>query len=177
MENDKILIPEGWTYFAHRTNTSRWPEDPFSKKSIITNKVVSVITEHDIYKDIEDYGKNKLLAYALGKGEPFEIRCPICDLSYIRSMPEGTEIRDIMLKKFYFDKKNFGGERGMRHHSIPKNEELIVIGIGNYDETYERESKIIWVIPKSYVDFYKEEIKKGNNREIGLNAPKSDIVL
>ena len=29
MEHEQILIPEGWTYFAHRTNTSKWDTNPF----------------------------------------------------------------------------------------------------------------------------------------------------
>ena len=29
MEHEQILIPEGWTYFAHRTNTSKWEKNPF----------------------------------------------------------------------------------------------------------------------------------------------------
>lgn len=177
MENDKILIPFGWTYFAHRSNTERWSEDPFELKSIITNKVVSVITESDVYQDVKHYGKNGMKGFSSGTGKPFEIRCLICQLPYLKSLPDSFEVKDIMLKKFYFDRDNFGGARGQRHHSIPKNEELIVMGIGNYDEAFEKDANIIWVIPKSYVEFYKEELKRENNREISLNGPKANKKL
>ena len=173
MESDKILIPKGWTYFAHRSNTERWSDDPFKKVSLVTNKIMSVITERDIYYDIKHYGKKKSAGYSTGLGKPFEIRCLICSLDYVRSMPDYYDVKDIMLNQFYFDKNNFGGARGARHHSIPKDEELVVIGLGNYDEQYDCESNIIWVIPRRLLNFYKYELKKNNNREISLSLPNN----
>ena len=38
MEKNQIIIPEGWTFFAHRTNTDRWSEEPFDKQSIEVKK-------------------------------------------------------------------------------------------------------------------------------------------
>ena len=49
MDGDQILIPDGWTYYAHRTNTERWADDPFSMEAITVEKIMSVVTERDIY--------------------------------------------------------------------------------------------------------------------------------
>ena len=68
-----------------------------------------------------------------------------------------------MLKEYYYDRRNFGGCYGQRHHSIPTKEELIVIGVGNHDEVFNRDEKIIWTIPERFIEFYKKEIE---NRKI-----------
>ena len=173
MNNNQIIIPEGWTYYAHRTNTERWQDNPFNKEIIKVLKIMSVVTEKDIKEELLHYGKNHLQGYGIGKGESFEIRCLICDLPYIRSLDDSNEIKNIMLKEFYYDKRNFGGCYGQRHHSIPPQEELFVIAIGKYDEIFEQSKKIIWTIPKRFVHFYLEEIKKGKNRIIELVSPNS----
>ena len=159
MDNNQIIIPEGWTYYAHRTNTSRWENDPFKMDIITTNKIMSVVTENEIYQELRDYGKNYLHSYTSGQGEPFEIRCLICSLPYLRTLDDENEMKKIMLKEFYYDRRNYGGCYGQRHHSIPPKEELLVIGIGNHDEVFDREENIIWTIPKRFIDFYKQEIK------------------
>ena len=168
MENSKIIIPEGWTYYAHRTNTERWEEDPFASNMIIVKKLMSVVTEREIYQELSNYGKNHLQGYSTGKGEPFEIRCLICDLQYLQSLDENDEIKNIMLKEFYFDRRNFGGCYGQRHHSIPFKEELIVLGIGTHDEVFDNDKKIIWTIPRRFLDFYIREIKREKNRVIDI---------
>lgn len=168
MNEDQILIPEGWTYYAHRTNTERWTDDPFSMEAITVEKIMSVVTESDIYQDLRHYGRNHLLAYSTGKGEPFEIRCLICDLQHVRTLDDDNDMKNIMLKEFYYDRRNFGGCYGQRHHSIPPKEELVIIGFGNYDEVFEKERKIIWTIPRRFLDFYKKELEKGNNRVIEI---------
>lgn len=172
MDNNRIIIPEGWTYFAHRTNTSKWGDNPFDTDAIIINKIMSVVTEKDIYQELQDYGKNYLLGYSSGNGEPFEIRCLICGLPYLRTLDDNNEIKNIMLRQFYYDRRNFGGCSGQRHHSIPPKEELIILGIGNYDEVFNREENIIWTIPKRFLDFYRKEIEEKKNRVI--NIQKSD---
>ena len=173
MDNNQIIIPEGWTYYAHRSNTSRWDNDPFKLSTITTNKIMSVVTERDIYQELSNYGENHLLGYSMGQGEPFEIRCLICSLSYLRTLDDKDEIKNIMLKEYYFDRRNFGGCYGQRHHSIPPKEELVVIGVGNYDEVFKREEKIIWTIPRRFIDFYKKEIENKKNRVIDIQ--KTDI--
>ena len=100
--DEKIVLPEGWTYFAHRTNTERWDIDPFSQKSIIVNKLMSVVTEREIHSELLRYGKNYFQGYTTGKGTPFEIRCLICDMPTIRNMSPNNEMKDIMYKEFYF---------------------------------------------------------------------------
>ena len=167
-----ILIPEGWTYFAHRTNTSKWSTNPFEDKVIKVKSLMSVVTESEVKYEVETRGKNHHLGYTVGDGTPFEIRCLICDGATLRKM-EDSPIKDIMYHEFYFDKNNFGGCYGQRHHSIPKNEDLVVIGISDYDEVYERESKIIWTIPRRFIDKYREDIRKNNNRSIPLSNPES----
>ena len=163
MIESEIIIPQGWTYFAHRTNTDKWNENPFNKSEIEVKKLMCVVTEREIYHELNDYGKNYLLGYTSGKGTPFEIRTLICDLNYIQSLDKDSEIRKIMLKEFYYDKNNFGGAYGQRHHSIPSGEELIVLGVSNYDEVFERQSNIIWTISKRLLDFYNSETLKNNN--------------
>ncbi len=170
MDNDQIIIPEGWTYYAHRTNTSRWDKDPFKMDIITTNKIMSVVTERDIYQELKDYGDNYLLGYSTGQGEGFEIRCLICTLPYLRTLDDKNEIKNIMLNEFYYDKRNFGGCYGQRHHSIPPKEELIVIGIGNHDEVFDRDEKIIWTIPKRFLEFYQKEIGNKKNRLIDIQT-------
>lgn len=170
MNKDCIMIPEGWTYYAHRTNTSRWDENPFDKDLIEVKKLISVVTESDIYQELRHYGKNHLQGYATGDGKPFEIRCLICELPYLRSLSDDLEIKDIMMKQFYSDKMNFGGCYGQRHHSIPRKEELVVIGHSSYDEVFEKEANIIWTIPRRFIDFYKQELAKNNNRIIPLET-------
>jgi hypothetical protein len=174
MDNNQIIIPEGWTYYAHRTNTSRWDSDPFNMDIITTNKIVSVVTEREIYQELRDYGENYLLSYSSGKGEPFEIRCLICNLSHIRTLDDTNELKNVMLKEYYFDKRNFGGCYGQRHHSIPPKEELVVIGVGDHDEVFNREEKIIWTIPKRFIEFYKKEVERNKNRVI--NIQKADVL-
>ena len=169
MNNEQVIIPEGWTYYAHRTNTGRWQENPFNLESIITKKLMCTITEEDVKKEVSHFGNKRNSAYNFGGGEPFEIRTLICNLQYIRAMDDSNPMKDIMLKEFYFDRRNFGGVYGQRHPSIPKDEELVVIGIGNYDEVHEIEKKIIWTIPKRFIPFYTEEIKKNNNRVLDIN--------
>lgn len=61
MNEKEIVIPEGWTYFAHRTNTERWNTDPFTIDVIITNKLMSVVTEKDIYQEVRHYGIKNLV--------------------------------------------------------------------------------------------------------------------
>ena len=168
MNNNQIIIPEGWTYYAHRTNTSRWDNNPFDMDVITTNKLVSVVTEREIYQELKDYGENYLLGYSSGQGEPFEIRCLICDLSYLKSLDDDNQVKNIMLKEYYYDRRNFGGCYGQRHHSIPPKEELIVIGVGNHDEVFNRDEKIIWTIPRRFLDFYVGEIEKKKNRVIDI---------
>ncbi len=133
---------------------------------------MSVTTESDIYQDLEWYGKKHKLGFCSGEGEPFEIRSLICDLDYLSTLDDNNELKKIMLKEFYFDRRNYGGEYGQRHPSIPKGEELVVLGIGNYDEVFEREHKIIWTIPKRFIDFYMEEIKKNNARVLAIQKPE-----
>ena len=118
MDNNQIIIPEGWTYYAHRTNTCRWDGDPSKMGIIVIDKIMSVVTERDIYQELRDYGEDYLLSYSSGQGEAFEIRCLICDLSYLRTMDDENEIKNIMLKEYYYDRRNFGGCYGQRHHSI-----------------------------------------------------------
>lgn len=174
MKSSEIIIPNGWTYFAHRTNTSKWDSNPFDEDLIVVKKIMSVITEHEIYQELKDYGKNYLLSYSSGKGEPFEIRCLICGLSYLRTLDDNNEIKNIMLKEFYYDRRNFGGCYGQRHHSIPPKEELVILGIGNYDEVFGRKENIIWTIPRRFLEFYKKELEKNNNRVI--NIQQEDII-
>ena len=171
MEDTQIIIPHGWTYFAHRTNTEKWEIDPFEEKSITLKRIMSVVTEREIYQEIEDYGIDHTLGFSSGKGEPFEIRCLICQLPYLRSMYDSMDIKNIMLKEFYFDRRNFGGMSGQRHHSIPEGEELVVLGIGEYDEAYDKEKKIIWTIPKRFIEFYKTEVERYQSRGISLKSP------
>jgi hypothetical protein len=172
MEN-QILIPEGWTYFAHRTNTARWDHNPFNDNSIKLKKLMSAVTERDVYQEVEHYGKAAKKAYSIGNGEPFEIRCLICNLPYLRTL-DSNDIKQIMNDEFYFDIRNFGGCRGQRHPSIPNGEELVVIGHSEYDEVSNSNSKIIWTIPKRFMDFYKQELNKGNNRKIDLKIEENN---
>ena len=173
MKNDKIIIPEGWTYYAHRTNTERWTTNPFNEDIIIIKQLMSVVTESDIYQELNHFGPNHLHGYGTGQGESFEIRCLICDLPYLRSLDDSNDIKNIMLKEFYYDRRNFGGVYGQRHHSIPKGEELIVLGIGTHDEVFDNEQHIIWTIPKRFIKFYEEEIKKDNFRVIDIQELKN----
>lgn len=168
MKNEEIIIPEGWTYFAHRTNTSNWSENPFYEKSIVLKKIMSVVTEGDIYTELRRRGRDHIFGYSLGEGEPFEIRSLICTIPYISNMNDDNEMKKIMYHEFYYDKNNFGGMGGQRHHSIPKGEELIILGFGEYDEIYEKPKNIIWTIPKRFLEFYKKEILKNNYRVVSL---------
>lgn len=172
-EQNKIIIPEGWTYFVHRSNTDRWKINPLEASKIDVNPILNVITEADLYGYIRAYGKTSTKGFNLGKGKPFEIRCLITDLKHVRSMDDSLPIKNIMLHEFYFDRNNYGGCAGQRHHSIPKGEELVVLAIGNYDEVYECDANIIWVIPRRFISFYEEEIKKGNYRTIDINKIES----
>ena len=174
MENSEIFIPDGWTYFAHRSNTSKWESNPLGEQSIIVKKLMSVVMESDIYQDANNRGKNRMHGYSLGTGTPFEIRCLICNLQYLRSLDNSSDIKNVMLNEFYYDRRNIGGCYGRRHHSIPKGEELMVIGLGEYDEINECEQKIIWTIPKRFIDLYRKDIMKNNNRVIGLNVPECE---
>ena len=167
---EEIIIPEGWTYFVHRTNTDKWQTDPFNGESIKLNKLMCVVSEKEVHREIEHFGKIGGTTYSNGNGQPFEIRTLICELPYSKTI-EDKELSDLIHKKFYFDRMNFGGAYGMRHPSIPKGEELIILGYGEYDPEYECEKKIIWTIPKSLYTFYQKEIEKGNNRYVGLSVP------
>ena len=171
---DSIIIPDGWTYFAHRTNTERWDNPPFDDKVIKVKSLMSVVTENDNKYELKTYGKNHYLGYTSGKGTPFEIRSLICSMPYIRTMNDEDEVKKIMYHEFYFDKNNFGGCAGQRHHSIPKNEELVVLGIGDFDEIFERKSTIIWTIPRRFIYKYKEDLRKGNNRSINLHNKEEE---
>jgi hypothetical protein len=73
-----------------------------------------------------------------------------------------------MLNGFYFDKHNIGGAGGQRHHSIPKGEELVVLGTSQFDEIYQKEKKVIWTIPKRFLDLYIRDINKGKNRIVEI---------
>ena len=168
MNDNQIIIPQGWTYFAHRTNTERWDENPFEMKSIMVKKIMSVVTEREIYQDVSQYGKGGSKGYDRGNGRSFEIRTLICGLPYLRSLTDDMPIKTMMLKEFYYDRRNIGGAYGQRHHSIPEGEELMVLGIGTYDEVYNRAATIIWTIPKRFMDFYQAEINKDDNRVIDL---------
>ena len=168
MNDNQIIIPEGWTYFAHRTNTERWSENPFDSDMITINKLMSVVTESEVYQELSHYGKNYSFGYSSGQGEPFEIRCLICDLKCLNALDDNNELKRIMLKEFYYDKRNFGGCFGQRHHSIPPKEELVVLGIGNHDEVFDRDEKIIWTIPKRLLEFYKKEITEKQCRTIEI---------
>ena len=167
--DDYIVIPEGWTYFAHRSNTERWKYDPSKEDTITTDRLMSVVTEHEVHSELAAYGKTHGRGYSSGSGTPFEIRCLIGRLDYVSNMSDKT-IKNIMLKEFYYDRNNMGGAYGQRHHSIPKGEELVVIGIGNYDEVNESEKRIIWTIPRRFLELYKEDLKKNNIRVIELNS-------
>lgn len=171
MNEDQIIIPEGWTYFAHRTNTARWKEDPFAMESIFVRTIMSAITEYDIHQDLRHYGQNHIQGYSIGEGEPFEIRCLICSLPYLYSLSDDA-IKNIMLKEFYYDPRNFGGCRGQRHPSIPPKEELVVIGIGYHDEVFDKDKKIIWTIPRRLMYLYDADVKKGKIRTIPLQIPE-----
>ena len=173
MEQEQILLPEGWTYFAHRTNTSNWKNNPFNEKSITTSKLMSVVTEGDIYQELRRYGSDSIRSYCLGDGEPFEIRCLICLPVYLKNIND-SKIKDIMYKEFYYDRNNIGGAGGHRHHSIPKGEELVIIGFGDYDEVYDRDSNIIWTIPKRFIEFYEKELDKDDVR--GIKLSKFDLL-
>lgn len=61
-------------------------DNPFNEQIIIVNKIMSVVTENEIYREINRYGKNHLQGYSVGKGIPFEIRCLICNLSYLQTL-------------------------------------------------------------------------------------------
>lgn len=175
MENDKIVIPEGWTYFAHRTNTDKWDEDPFDSDKITIKKIMSVVTEKEIHEELEMYGKDHLQGYSTGQGEPFEIRCLICALPYLQSLDDNDEIKSAMLKEFYYDRRNIGGCYGQRHHSIPPEEELIILGIGTHDEVFDSDKKIIWTIPRRFLEFYKEEIENKKIRAIDTQEPDEKL--
>ena len=172
--NEMIMIPEGWTYFAHRTNTERWQEDPFHMSTITIKKIMSAIPENEVYQEANRPGAMHIQGYALGKGTPFEIRCLIGSLPYIKALDDSNEIKNGMLKEFYYDRRNYGGCGGQRHPSIPPKEELVVLGIGEYDEVYKEPRKIIWTIPKRFIPLYKKELEKGENRIIDLNPPTYD---
>ena len=64
--DNKIIIPDGWTYYAHRTNTEKWTNNPFNDNLIKVNKLMSVVTESDIYQELNHYGKNHFQAYSMG---------------------------------------------------------------------------------------------------------------
>ena len=164
MDQEKIIIPEGWTYFKHRTNTARWNKSPFDESVITINKLMSVVTERDIYQELRHYGQNHLQGYSIGSGEPFEIRCLICGLSYLNSMNANNELKEIMLKEFYYDRRNFGGCCGQRHHSIPKGEELVVIGIGNHDMIYfdKNSTNRCFAVSETNIPFW-QELKETDN--------------
>lgn len=174
MDAKKVIIPEGWTYYAHRSNTERWEEDPFNSDKIVVNKIMSVVTEDDIYQELSHYGMRHLQGYSTGNGEPFEIRCLICKESYLRSLDDNNELKEVMLKEFYYDRRNFGGCYGQRHHSIPPKEELIVLGIGDHDEVFDRDKRIIWTIPRRFLSFYKNEIEQKENRVIDIVRPNEE---
>lgn len=170
MEQKNIKIPKGWTYFVHRSNTERWNENPFELDTINIRRTMSAITERDVYRDIDHFGYRTHVGYTTGKGSPFEIRSLICDLQYLREMDDIVPEKEMMLKCFYFDRKNFGGMQGQRHPSMPTGEELVVIGIGNFDEAYKNEKKIIWTISSRFIDFYKKELLSNGYRIISLES-------
>jgi len=168
-----INIPEGWTYFAHRTNTSRWNVDPFSLDVIHLDRLMSVVTENEIHNELNSYGRSHNLGYTSGEGTPFEIRSLICTMPYIRTMSDDAPEKEIMIKQFYYDKNNFGGAYGQRHHSMPKGEDLIVLGQGRYDEVFDTERNIIWTIPRSLINLFKRDLQTKELRTIPIDNPNT----
>lgn len=164
-----VLIPNGWTYFVHRSNTDHWNEEDLYKNIIKVKEdnLMCVETERDLYDYITISGKEAYLeipAYSYGDGIPFEIRCLIPRLEQTPVLPE--DIKEQVLSKFYFDNDNYMGEYGRRHPSIPAGEELAVLGRSTVDNMFNNERNIIWVLPTRFKDFYVEEIRKDNNRVI-----------
>ena len=170
-----IIIPDGWTYFVHRTNTAKWDTNPFTSETIKLNKLMSTKTENDVLDEVKHFGRKNIVGYSNGQGEPFEIRTLICSLNYLKNVEE--DLKNIMYNEFYFDRMNLGGARGQRHPSMPKGEELFVLGYGNYDPEHGCERKIIWTIPSRFLSFYKNEIEKDNNRYVGLNVLTDNKVI
>ena len=172
---DEVIIPEGWTFFSHNTNSERWNEDILNISEIVVNpnKVMSVITERDIYDYYQHYGNRANFVYSGGKGTPIEIRCLICDRNCLDSLP--FEIKELMSTKFYYDRDNFGGAYGQRHHSIPQGEKLIVLAVSDIDNINGAEKHIIWAIPISYIDYYEAEVNKGNNRIIKCISKRKSL--
>lgn len=174
--HNEIKIPLGWTFFSHNTNSERWNEDIAIKSEIIVNPkhVMSVITEEDIYGYYRQYGNRANMSYNNGKGIPIEIRCLISDRKHLEFLP--SDIKEIMHSRFYYDRNNYGGVYGQRHHSIPKGEKLIVLATSDKDDISGIEKLIIWTIPESYKDYYDSEVKKGNNRIIKCFSKKNSLI-
>jgi hypothetical protein len=164
-----VLIPNGWTYFVHRSNTEHWNEEDLYKNIIKVKEdnLMSVEKEEDLYDYIRTYGENAYMEvppFSYGDGIPFEIRCLIPRIEHAPFVPE--DIKEQMISKFYFDNDNYVGEYGRRHPSIPAGEELAVLGRSTVDNMFNNERNIIWVLPTRFKDFYVEEIRKDNNRVI-----------
>lgn len=152
--DENVFVPEGWTYFTHRSNTKRWEGLEFEKvKNITVSKTMSAITEDDVYRDIAHYGREHRPGYTSGDGKPFEIRVLIPKLETLKTIGDPV-IERYIYNNFYFDRLNIGGVQGKRHPSIATDEILDILKFGQFDEAYQRNGNILWAVPESYKLFY-----------------------
>ena len=165
----EINIPNGWTYFIHGTNTSKWKENINVLDHFSTTSELSCITEQDAKEEIQN-GISTTKDYSSGKGKPFEIRCLIykdCirhqDVNNLKDRLSPNEIK--RLAKYYFN-NIFGG----RHECVPRKTRLIKIGKSEKNELTGEEKDVLWFVPEEFYDRYLEDCEKYPDRQVELTT-------
>ncbi len=163
----EITIPNGWTYFIHGTNTSKWKENLDVLDHFITNSELSCITEKDAKLELQN-GISTTKDYSAGIGKPFEIRCLMyedclrhTDTHNLKERLSKNEIKRIA--KYYFN-NIFGG----RHECVPRKTRLIKIGKSERDELTGEAKNIFWFVPEEFYDRYLEDCEKYESRKVEL---------
>lgn len=158
--HEQPVIPIGWTYLAHGSNTGRWKPDEVGKDFVVTSPLCCV-TKQDMETDKRHGFKGSVYTYSAATANPFQIRVLFFKNIVRYRMPDCAQVEKELSEETIHDITKYYSYQGWRHPAVPSKTKLVKIAQTDYDEVYDRSGQTIyWYVPEKYMDAYKKAVAK-----------------
>lgn len=168
-KNGEPILPEGWTFLIHGTNTSQWKEEQIQADVfIVKNRIEAGLfcVERDKAIKNQKDGSNVSELHSKIKEEngekDFEIRCLIYE--DLRMKQNQEKIKSKLTEEEIKDITNYHVLRPY-YPVVPNNTKLIKIATTEFDDITKVDKKILWYVPEKYLQHYMEDIQNFVEKE------------
>lgn len=159
-EKGEPVLPDGWTYLIHGSNTSQWNKNILKEDSFVVkgNEAGLYCVEREKAIENEKSGSNVSELHSeinSKEGESaFEIRCLI--YKDLRRKKDREEFEGKLTSEEIEDINNYHINKPY-YPAIPNKTKLIKIATTEFDEITNTEKEILWYVPEDYLQHYIED--------------------